>query len=176
MSLMTVSWILSAFSFALFAVSSRWRFTNCNTFNEPKRPSLIHCCSHSRSSFSTYLPISKSVKARVLLMLFIYSHATVIWRYISTKWCQAHQISPHYRVLPPSKLNPLTLLVLNIFFTFCTVLNMFFIFDYLTVILPRRLLSTATARYSTHLLDVDFCRQPHSTPYVDFGRHQHLKS
>ena len=31
-------------------------------------------------------------------------------------------------------------------------LNIFFIFDYLTVILPRRLLSTATARYSTHPL------------------------
>jgi len=38
---------------------------------------------------------------------------------------------------------------------------------YLTVILPRRLLSTATAHYSTHPLDVDFCRQPYSTPYVD---------
>ena len=37
------------------------------------------------------------------------------------------------------------------------------IFLYLTVILPRRLLSTATARYSTHPLDVDFCQQPHST-------------
>jgi len=49
------------------------------------------------------------------------------------------------------------------------------IFDYLTVILPRRLLSTATARYSTHPLDVDKNKrtQVDSTPYVDFGQHQH---
>jgi len=67
----------------------------------------------------------------------------------------------------------LTLLVLNNYFYFLPSAEYIFIFDYLTVILPRRLLSTATARYSTHPLDVDFCRQPHTTPYVDFGRHQH---
>ena len=71
----------------------------------------------------------------------------------------------------------LTLLVLNKFFYLFPSAECIFIFDYLTVILPRQLLSTATARYSTHPLDVDdFCRQPHSTPYVDFGRHQHQKS
>jgi len=58
------------------------------------------------------------------------------------------------------------------FFISCPVLNIFFTFDYLTVILLRRLLSTTTARYSTHPLDVDFCRQPHLTPYDDFC-HQH---
>jgi len=67
---------------------------------------------------------------------------------------------------PPYRIN-LTPLVLNIFFYFLPSAEYIFIFDYLTVILPRRLLSTATARYSTHPLDVDFCRQPHSTPYVD---------
>jgi len=41
------------------------------------------------------------------------------------------------------------------FFYFLPSAEYIFIFDYLTVILPRRLLSTATARYSTHPLDVD---------------------
>ena len=42
-------------------------------------------------------------------------------------------------------------------------------FDYLTVILPRRLLSTATARYSTHPLDVDNRTQPLMSTSVDIN-------
>ena len=71
------------------------------------------------------------------------------------------------RYVEVSDENGLTLLVLNNFFLyFLPSAEYIFIFDYLTAILYRRLLSTATACYSTHPLDVDFCRQPHSTPYV----------
>jgi len=45
--------------------------------------------------------------------------------------------------------------VLNKVFYFLPSAEYIFIFDYLTVILPRRLLSTATARYSTHPQQVD---------------------
>jgi len=43
---------------------------------------------------------------------------------------------------------------------------MYFIFDYLIVILPRQLLSTATTRYSTDPLDVDFSTEPLMTTFV----------
>ena len=65
-------------------------------------------------------------------------------------------------------LTKLTLLCWINFFNFLPSAEYIFLLDYLTVILPRWLLSTATAGYSTHPLDVDFCRQPHSTPYVDY--------
>jgi len=69
-----------------------------------------------------------------------------------------------------------SVLLTHLYNFFLPTVEYFFIFDYLTVILPRQLLSTATALYSSHPLDVDFSREPHSTPYVDFGRHQHQKS
>jgi len=70
-------------------------------------------------------------------------------------WSQINEVATDcFRVLPSQHFK-LTLLVLNNFFYFLPSAEFFFIFDYLTVILPMRLLSTATARYSTHPLDVD---------------------